>query len=485
MKMKKVIHLKKLKKNKKTENKMYIPPQTGNVSWQHIIMLSSSVIPKIYVPVIIFTLWTLGLKIFHDCFKDREFINHVFFPSSLLTYLGLVLSLLLVFRNTSAYDRFWEGRKAWANILNQSRNLSRHIWISVEISEDDKLKDEKLNLKRGEMRLIIALVISIRHALRGEYGWDYDDLAELVQHVPRFNSLITTAPKRLLKILPLEIAYHIQGYIYQQKQLPPTVITPVYNSISSIIDSFTTCERILYTPIPLIYGIHIKHALIIYLLTLPLQIVPTCGWAAVIIVLLTSFTFFGIEAISSEIENPFGSDMNDLKLDEFCQQINDEITGMMKYFPSSIGFLDWLECEDIEETETDNETTTTTNDGSTFTVTISEKEEGDIPSVRVVNPLGRYGSTPSLISENRALSPDKRYASTTTLNPLSPDTRYGSTSTLNTTVNYPLKKKRYRTSSQKRDMTYHASTGEEGDYDGGNGGHDDGGCHDGGDGGEC
>jgi putative membrane protein len=456
---------------------MYIPPQTGNVSWQHIIMLSSSVIPKIYIPVLIFTFWALALKIFYNCFKEKEFINHIFFPSSLLTYLGLVLSLLLVFRNTSAYDRFWEGRKAWANILNQSRNLSRHIWISVEVSEDDKLKDEKLNLKRGEMRLIIALVISIRHALRGEYGWDYDDLAELVQHVPRFNSLITTAPKKLLKILPLEIAYHIQGYIYQQKQLPPTVITPVYNSISSIIDSFTTCERILYTPIPLIYGIHIKHALIIYLLTLPLQIIPTCGWASVLILLLTSFIFFGIEAISSEIENPFGSDMNDLKLDEFCQQINDEISGMMKYFPSSIGFLDWLECEDIEETETDVETTTATNDSSTFTVNISEKEEGDIPSVRVVNPLGRFGSSHSL-------SPELRYGSATTLTPLSQDTRYGSSSTLNTTVNYPLKNKRNRTSLNKNNMGYHGSSGMEGEDDGGNGGHD-GGCDGGNDGGDC
>ncbi|OUM57393.1 hypothetical protein PIROE2DRAFT_22663, partial [Piromyces sp. E2] len=303
--------------------------------WQHIYMLSSSVIPKIYVPVLIFSFWTFLLKIFYDFNKEKEFIKTVFFPTSLLTYLGLVLSLLLVFRNTSAYDRFWEGRKAWASMLNHSRNLSRHIWISITIDPMDPKKDEKLNLKKGAMRLIIALVISIRHALRGEYGWDYDDLAELVQHVPRFNSLITTAPKQVLKILPLEIAYHIESYIYLQKNLPATIVNPTYASLNAIIDNFTACERILYTPIPLIYGIHIKHAVIIYLLTLPLQIIPTCGWAAILIVMLTSFTFFGIEAISSEIENPFGSDRNDLKLDEFCQQIHDEIVNMMKYFPSS------------------------------------------------------------------------------------------------------------------------------------------------------
>jgi len=357
---------------------MYIPPQTGNVSWQHIYMLSSSVIPKIYIPVLIFTVYTVLLKLFYDFFKEHEFIKTVFFPSSLLTYLGLVLSLLLVFRNTSAYDRFWEGRKAWASMLNHARNLSRHIWISIEIDEFDKKKDEKLNLKKGAMRLIIALVISIRHALRGEYGWDYDDLAELVQHVPRFNSLITTAPKQVLKILPLEIAYHIEGYIFLQKDLPATIVNPTYSSLNAIIDNYTACERILYTPIPLIYGVHIKHALIIYLLTLPLQIIPTCGWAAALIVMLTSFTFFGIEAISSEIENPFGSDRNDLKLDEFCQQIHDEINGMMKYFPSSIGFIDWLECEEIDDTSTEGT--------GSYTLNINEKEEADIPT------LGRLGS---------------------------------------------------------------------------------------------
>jgi len=394
MKMKRIVQLKKLKKNRKRENKMYIPPQTGNVSWHHILMFSSSVIPKIYIPVLIFTCWTVILKIIYNFFKDKEWITNIFFPTSLLTYLGLVLSLLLVFRNTSAYDRYWEGRKAWASILNQARNLSRHIWISIEIDEFDKKKDEKLNLKKGAMRLVIALVISIRHALRGEYGWDYDDLADLVQHVPRFNSLITTATEKVLKILPLEIAYHIEGYIYLQKDLPATIVNPIYGSLNTIIDNFTACERILYTPIPLIYGIHIKHALIIYLLTLPLQIIPTCGWASLIIVMLTSFTFFGIEAISSEIENPFGSDMNDLKLDDFCQQIHDEINSMMKYFPSSVGFVDWLECEDIDDT--------TSNEASTCTLTINDKDETEVLPLRKMSPENRslYGSSSTLNSVN-------------------------------------------------------------------------------------
>eukprot|EP00833_Pecoramyces_ruminatium_P004880 jgi/Orpsp1_1/1178912/evm.model.c7180000067202.1 len=389
MLLKDIMNAKALEKKEKKKNKLVIPPQIGEVNWRHIYKINKSVLPKIYAPVILVTIWTVLLKLFYDYYKEREFIKTVFFPTSLLTYLGLVLSLLLVFRNNSAYDRFWEGRKSWASILNHARNLSRHIWICVDIDENDKNKDQKLNLKKGVMRLIIALVISIRHSLRGEYGWDYDDLSELVKHVPRFNSLFTTAPTEVLKVLPLEIAYHIEGFLYSQKGIPVPMLNQSYASLNAIVENFTTCERILNSPIPVIYGIHIKHALLIYLLTLPLQIIPTCSWASVFIVFLTSFTLFGIEAISSVIENPFGKDKNDLRLDDFCQQVHDEINGMMKYFPSSVGFVDWFECEEIEDaniTDSSSSVTVDINDDSDRSVTNGTKRRGS-STVRAISNI--------------------------------------------------------------------------------------------------
>jgi len=330
-------------------NKIIIPPLSGDVNWRQALDWKRSVFPKVYMPVVLVTVWTFFLKIFYDIYREKSWIDNVFFPSSLLNYLGLVLSLLLVFRNSSAYDNFFEGRKCWASILNNARNLSRHLWIGIEIDEEDPNKEEKLNLKKGILRLVIALVVSIRHSLRGEYGWDFDDLSKLVKHVPRFNSLFTTAPVEMLKVLPLEIAYHIEGYIYQQNNSAASpMMNQSYGSINAIIENFTTCERILNSPIPVIYSIHIKHALIIYLVTLPLQIIPSCSWASIFIIFLTSFTLFGIEAISSEIENPFGNDLNDLQLDDFCVQVHKEVKGMMKFFPPTIGFADWLQCEEIE-----------------------------------------------------------------------------------------------------------------------------------------
>jgi putative membrane protein len=363
-----ILNLNRYNLQRKNENKLYIPPNTGKVKWQHILMFSSSVIPKIYIPVITFSVWTILLQILYIFFGENNYVKRCFFPSTLSVYLGLVVSLLLVFRNNSAYDRYWEGRKTWASIINHARNLARHIWICIDVEENDPQKDVKLNLKMGVMRLIIALVVSIKHSLRGEFGWDYEDLAELVKHVPNFNSLFTKASKRILKILPVEIAYHIESYIYLQKDLPVPIVNPCYASLNSIIENFTSCERILTTPIPLIYGIHIKHVVVCYLATLPLQIIPTCGWASVIIVLLTSFTFFGIEAIPSEIENPFGNDENDLKLNEYCIQIQEEINGMMDFFPNSTSCLNWLELEEIKENDS-------TSDNEFVSIPIDEGEE--------------------------------------------------------------------------------------------------------------
>jgi len=161
MKLKKVLYMKKMEINEKKKNKIVIPPQIGDVNWRHAIKWKKSVFPKIYIPVFLVTLWAFAFKMIFDQFREYEFVKHIYFPTTLLTYLGLVLSLLLVFRNNSAYDRFYEGRKAWASILNHARNLSRHIWICIEIDENSKNNDELLNIKKGVLRLIIALVISI------------------------------------------------------------------------------------------------------------------------------------------------------------------------------------------------------------------------------------------------------------------------------------------------------------------------------------
>jgi len=303
----------------------------------------------VYIPVIVVSVWSVLTKIFYDIYKEESFINHIYLPTSVISFFGTVFSLLLSFRNKSAYDRYWEGRKIWGNIINLSRNLSRTCWVGFDIKEDDPEKEKKVNLKIGALRLIMAWVVSIKHSLRGEKRMNYDDLADLIKHLPRFYNSLINETESIIEDLPLKIAYYIEsfGYVY----LFPAVRYIIFTT-SSIINNYTSCQRIIETPIPIIYRIHLKHVYFLYFLFLPIQLIGSgCGWTTIVLVILIAFTFFGIEEISSQIENPFGYDENDLMLDKFCQEIQDEIDDMMKFFPST-GFhdnLDWLECEKILE----------------------------------------------------------------------------------------------------------------------------------------
>jgi ion channel-forming bestrophin family protein len=96
-----------------------------------------------------------------------------------------------------------------------------------------------------------------------------------------------------------------------------------------------SCERILRTPMPLAYAIHLKQLLFLYCLLLPFQVVDELRWCTAPAIALVSFTLFGIEAIGVEIENPFGTDPNDLPLDKICDTVEcniDDLIGMEPHY---------------------------------------------------------------------------------------------------------------------------------------------------------
>jgi putative membrane protein len=105
--------------------------------------------------------------------------------------------------------------------------------------------------------------------------------------------------------------------------------------LNEMVNAMGGCERILKTPMPLAYAIHLKQLLLLYCLTLPFQFVSELSWWTGAIVALISFTLFGIEEIGIEIENPFGRDPNDLPLDTICQTMLRNIEDLMTLTPSS------------------------------------------------------------------------------------------------------------------------------------------------------
>ncbi|NES94622.1 MAG: hypothetical protein F6K32_05215 [Desertifilum sp. SIO1I2] len=236
---------------------------------------------------------------------------------------SLVLGLLLVFRTNTAYDRFWEGRKAWGSIIISVRNLARQIWVSIPEPEP-----EDRQAKIEALRLLLAFAVATKLHLRGE---------------PVTNELATFMPLSRYEKLqgmnnpPLEVAFWIGDYLQQQHRrdrLSIQQLTAMYGLLDNLVAALSACERIQKTPIPLAYVIHLKQLLLIYCLSLPFQMVKTQGWQTGLTVALVSFALLGIEEIGIEIEDPFGHDANDLPLDAICGTMQRNIEDLISLSPS-------------------------------------------------------------------------------------------------------------------------------------------------------
>ncbi|MBP0021925.1 MAG: hypothetical protein J7647_30760 [Cyanobacteria bacterium SBLK] len=229
-------------------------------------------------------------------------------PSQTSIVSSLVLGLLLVFRTNTAYERFWEGRKQWGVLVNTVRNLARELWVGIA---EETLQDK--TEKIATIRLLPAFAIATKLHLRNE---PIDgELAELMSP-ERWEQL------KLMNNAPLEIALWIGDYIKKQSQrdrVEMSYLLSILQLLETMVDVLGGCERILKTPMPLAYSIHLKQLLFLYCCCLPSQLVSEFGWGTAIVVAIISFTVFGIEAIGLEIENPFGHDPNDLPLDTICK----------------------------------------------------------------------------------------------------------------------------------------------------------------------
>ncbi|KAF2006370.1 UPF0187-domain-containing protein [Amniculicola lignicola CBS 123094] len=277
----------------------------------------------------------------------------------LLTVLGFVVGLALSFRSSTAYERYGEGRRYWAQLTLASQNLARLIWIHAEERPGPQGKDD-LIAKITCMNLIAAYGVALKHKLRFEPFSHYDDLKHLIGHLDTFAkaadlpdqkkkpSVFKTAgnflgipmaesnPRKDVKRatkplgnLPLEILSHLSAYmktIYDNGTLKVSIYqTQSLNAITTLNDVMTGTERILNTPLPIAYSIAISQITWVYILLLPFQLFKSLGWVTIPASMFAAYIILGIALIGREIENPFGDDVNDLPLDAFCAQIRKDI----------------------------------------------------------------------------------------------------------------------------------------------------------------
>ncbi|MBD2256124.1 bestrophin family ion channel [Pseudanabaena sp. FACHB-2040] len=289
--------------------------QSYKRQWFRILFrLQGSVIPSIWPRVLLcvgFSVLIAGL---------HELGWRVSWPVLGTLVPSIVLGLLLVFRTNTAYERFWEGRKLWGQLVNTSRNLARHMWVAIqETSPEDRAS------KVQTLKLLVAFAIATKLHLRCQPP-NQAELSKLLTP-EQFDKL------QSMNNPPIEVAFWIADYLQLQHgygKLSIYEMTAMTGRLDDMINALGGCERILKTPIPLAYSIHLKQLLLLYCFALPFQVVDQLEWWTALIVGLISFAVFGIEEIGIEIENPFGTDANDLPLDAICltmyRNIEDLIT---------------------------------------------------------------------------------------------------------------------------------------------------------------
>lgn len=230
-------------------------------------------------------------------------------PNSLTLFhqiAGFVISLTLVFRINTAYDRWWEGRKAWGGLLNNCRNLVIKLNAIIDVNEVEKRKNIVFLVNNYAFVLKQHLRDNKSISLDGESDVINQSEFEQAKHKPNF------------------IAVQLTKYIYTQcLQLKAATneVLLVNKNIDELTEICGACERIKNTPIPFSYSIFIKKIVFIYIITMPFTFGLTTGYWSVLIVIIMFYAFASLELISEEIEDPFGTDDNDLPLDEIAEKI--------------------------------------------------------------------------------------------------------------------------------------------------------------------
>lgn len=236
--------------------------------------------------------WAIENWLLHDEFEISPNVHE---------FIGIVLGLMLVFRTNTAYDRWWEARKQWGQLTNEMRNLMLKAvtLIPTTQAETARLVD-----------LLVAFDIALKDHLRGGAtlqalpGFAAD--AARPTHVPGY-----VAEQIDLWIANMRREGRIDGY----------TLLALDPHVRSLMDVCGACERIQRTPLSDSYLQFLRQSIVIYLLSLPWALVHNANAWTIPAVALIGYFLIGVELIAETVEEPFGTEVDDLPLDKLCQGI--------------------------------------------------------------------------------------------------------------------------------------------------------------------
>ena len=253
-------------------------------------------------------------------------VFHADLTTTPFALIAVALGIFLGFRNNTSYDRFWEGRKLWGRMVNTARTLTRQILTlvgpvpgtleaSIMLEERAPEAAELVEFHREMVHRLAAYVHCVRMHLR-----DQDPLDELRRLLPEHEVEAlrheSNRPIAILQTLGDRVRDAWSGgWIHHQH------VMALDQSLTDLCDIQGGCERIKNTPIPFSYTALIHRIVALYCIALPFGLVASIQGFTPIVVAIISYAFFGLDAVGDEIEDPFGTDCNDLPLSSLTAMI--------------------------------------------------------------------------------------------------------------------------------------------------------------------
>lgn len=267
-----------------------------------------SVLPQLLPRLLLLLLFSFTVVYF----KPYLIQYNLHINPAIFTLFGIALAIFLGFRNSVSYDRFWEGRKLWGALLNDTRSLARQSITLINDAAYQTKRDHFTNL-------LIAFVYSLKHQLRE---------TDPTQDMNRLLPAEFAEQLKQVRFKPIIILRELGVWVKNAKsdnKIDSITQLAFEENLNKLSDIVGGCERIAGTPIPYTYSVLLHRTVYIYCFLLSFGFVETMGWITPFIIVFIAYTFVALEAIADELENPFGLQPNDLALDAMSQMIENTL----------------------------------------------------------------------------------------------------------------------------------------------------------------
>jgi len=282
---------------------MIVRPKNAHSVTTLLFALKGSIVPVIWPKV----LYTILLSLAVVLAEGRGVAIHFTLEPAYLTLLGLTLAIFLGFRNQVAYQRWWEGRSLWGDLVISTRNLTRQTLVFMPA------------LGASQRQRLVYDLIGFSHALRHHLRGTSPDVDLQRWLSPDVCAAALASPNHPNSVLgALGEVYARAAHDAGLDSILFAAMDRELNQLSHVLGG---CERIKNTPIPFAYILLLHRTVHVYCFILPFCLIGPLGWLTPIAVGVLAYTFFGLDAIGTQIEDPFDLLPNDLPLDALCRNI--------------------------------------------------------------------------------------------------------------------------------------------------------------------